>query len=74
MLVFDKAFLNGKIYTMDENQTCAEAMLVHGGKIPGSYTHLDVYKRQPVYPAGGLSTPLAALTKSPCFKNSGGRV
>ncbi len=33
MLVFDKAFLNGKIYTMDENQTCAEAMLVHGGKI-----------------------------------------
>ena len=60
MLVFDKAFLNGKIYTMDENQTCAEAMLVHGGKIlaVGSNAEISAYhvreqvdlKHQPVLP------------------------
>ena len=33
MLKFDKAFLHGKIYTMEECGACVEAMLVHDGKI-----------------------------------------
>ena len=33
MLVFDKAFVNGKIHTMDNANTQAEAMLVHDGRI-----------------------------------------
>ena len=33
MLVFDKAFVNGKIHTMDDANTQAEAMLVHDGRI-----------------------------------------
>ena len=33
MLMFDKAFLHGRIYTMKERGACVEAMLVHDGKI-----------------------------------------
>ena len=39
MLVFDKAFVNGKIHTMDNANTQAEAMLV---------TTTDVQKEAPI--------------------------
>lgn len=32
-MIFDKAFINGKVYTMENPYTVAEAMLVHDGKI-----------------------------------------
>lgn len=45
MLVFDKAFVNGNIYTMDPAGTHAEAMLVHDGKIlaVGSNEEISAY-------------------------------
>ena len=44
-MVFDKAFINGKIYTMDQDGTRAEAMLVHGGRIlaVGSSEEISTY-------------------------------
>ena len=45
-MIFDKAFINGNIYTMEDDGTKTSAMLVHDGKIfeIGSDAEIKQYK------------------------------